>query len=392
MGKKQRGVENRGSSIRIGFQYGGEYCRETLNIPPTDRNMRYAARKRTEILNQIERGTFDYAATFPDSTRARQLRRGHTVKVRDYLSTWLDRIKPTVSASTYRDYRNTVLHRIVPALGHYTVAGVTRPVIRDFAASIEASNKRIANILSPLRQALTDAVDDGLVEANPLADWRYRKREAPRPQDDVDPFTQAEQAAILSALEGQGRNLLQFAFWTGLRTSELVALEWGDIDWIRGTVLVWRALTQAAKEAEIPKTASARREVKLLSPALDALQQQKAHTFLADGRIFHNPRTDAPWTGDQAIRKTLWQPALKRAGVRYRRPYQTRHTYASMMLSAGENPLWIKNQMGHRDLAMIFRRYARWIQQDGTDCAGDRAVQQFSNYPLTTQDPGKAHG
>ena len=93
-------------------------------------------------------------------------------------------------------------------------------------------------------------------------------------------------------------------------------------------------------------------------------------------RVFLNPRTDEPWTGDQPIRRTLWTHALKRAGVRYRRPYQTRHTYASMMLSAGESPLWVAQQMGHSDWTMIARVYGRWIP-DADPNAGDKAVEIF---------------
>jgi integrase len=57
----------------------------------------------------------------------------------------------------------------------------------------------------------------------------------------------------------------------------------------------------------------------------------------------------------------MWVPAMKKAGVRYRRPYQTRHTYASMMLSAGEHPMWVAKQMGHSDWTMIARVYGRWM-------------------------------
>ena len=46
------------------------------------------------------------------------------------------------------------------------------------------------------------------------------------------------------------------------------------------------------------------------------------------------PRTNSPWESDAQIRKTLWEPLCKRAGVRYRNPYQVRHTYASTLLTA----------------------------------------------------------
>ncbi|MNP31811.1 hypothetical protein D3C76_1249560 [compost metagenome] len=100
-------------------------------------------------------------------------------------------------------------------------------------------------------------------------------------------------------------------------------------------------MTQAGKgKAEATKTAAGRRSVKLLRPAMEALKVQKAHTFLADAEAFQNPRTLERWAGDGPIRKTMWVPAMKKSGVRHPRPYQTRHTYASMMLSAGELSFW----------------------------------------------------
>jgi integrase len=219
---------------------------------------------------------------------------------------------------------------------------------------------------------------EALIEVNPLAGWTYSRKEAPPKDDDVDPFSPDEQAAILGALTGQTRNLVQFSLWTGLRTSELVALDWGDVDWIRSEVVISKAMTQAAGGvAEVTKTSAGRRSVKLLRPALEALKAQKAHTFLADQEIFQNPRTHERWAGDQPIRKTMWMPAMKKSGVRYRRPYQTRHTYASMMLSAGEHPMWVAKQMGHTDWTMIARVYGRWMPSaDAT--AGERAERLWS--------------
>lgn len=77
--------------------------------------------------------------------------------------------------------------------------------------------------------------------------------------------------------------------------------------------------------------------------------------------MFHDPRTGEPWSGDKQIREWHWRALLKRAEVRYRYPYQTRHTYASTLLSAGENPVWVASQMGHKDWVMIVRTYGRWI-------------------------------
>lgn len=370
------------SSYEITFTYKGKRCRERIALKPSSANDKAVANHRAAILDAIARDTFDYAYTFPNSKNLEDFveRKGQVITVKDFLDQWLKRQKNHTKASTWNDYRKTVNNHLIPEFGDLKLTELKRPVIRDWCAGLDVSNKRIANLLSPLRVALQEALDDELIEVNPLYGWRYRRTEPPKTTDDIDPFSRDEQAAILAALDSQGRNLIQFAFWTGLRTSELVALEWGDIDWQRGMIRVSRAITQAARgEAETTKTTAGTREVKLLQPSLDALKQQKALTMLhPSGRVFLNPRTNAPWEGDQAIRKTLWTHALKRAGVRYRYPYQTRHTYASMMLSAGEAPRWVADQMGHSDLTMIFRRYGRWMPDANPD-AGSAAVDIFMN-------------
>ena len=396
MGRSRSGVRAiSGSSIEITFAYRGVRCRERVRLKPTPANLKRAARHRAAVLDAIERNTFDYATTFPDSARRLLFldRPGEAVGLTTYLDGWLTRMEAHLKRSTWDDYRKIINHTIIPALGETLVAELKRPAIRDWLSGVAASNKRLANIQSVLRSALQDAVNDGVIEANPLYGWKYERKEAVKRDDDVDPFSSEEQTAILDALSGQKRNLIQFALWTGLRTSELCALEWGDIDWRRGTVRVQRAKTQASDEAETTKTRSGVRDVKLLGPALEALQAQKLHTLMKSGALFENPRTGEAWIGDQPIRHGAWVPAMRKAGVRYRRPYQTRHTYASMMLSAGESPMWVAQQMGHSDWTMIARIYGRWIPEAAPD-AGQKAVKIFGqnagkNAGITAANAGK---
>lgn len=168
-------------------------------------------------------------------------------------------------------------------------------------------------------------------------------------------------AILAAALKPQHRNLLQFAFATGLRTSELIALQWPDIDWSNNTVHVSRAFVEGVMKQ--PKTKAGIRDVELTSHALEALERQKEFTRLQGDRVFHNPRTSKPWESDAQIRKTCWTHALTKACVPYRNPYQTRHTYASTLLSNGRNPWWVAKQMGHETVEMINRHYGRWIPE-----------------------------
>lgn len=383
MGKQFDGVRpGSESSITIDFYYAGQRCRERIKLQPTPANLKRAANHRAAILLAIENGTFDYAVTFPDSKNAAKFSKTVaplTGTLKDYLERWIDEKEKTVKASTAEGYRKTVAGIWVPKLGSIDLSALKRSDVRAVCADMECGNKRIANVLSVLRTALDDAVQEyELIPANPIGGWTYKKNEAPKEDDDIDPFSREEQERILAELEGQARNLVQFAFWTGMRTSELVGLMWQDVDEVRGELRVRRAITQASRQkAETTKTSSSTRIVKLLGPAREALKDQKQYTLLAGKFVFHNPRTDEPWTGDAPIRKTMWAPALRRAKVLYRRPYQTRHTYASMMLSAGEHPMWVASQMGHADWGMIRRIYGRWMPDASPD-AGNKAEARFA--------------
>lgn len=378
MGGKRSGVRAASkSSIEISFMFEGAQCRERIPLEPSPANLKRAEQHKAAIELAIYNGTFDYLATFPKSKRANRL--GYQtgqVPLSKYLASWLEKKEKGLKASTIDGYRKIIDGVLVPKLGDYPLVLLSRKMIKEAMASMDASNKRLSNVQSCLRSALNDAVHDELIEVNPMAGWTYSVREKPKTEDEIDPFSPEEQRLILAGTDGQYRNLLQFAMWTGLRTSELIAVEWGDVDWLRGEIRISRGLTRAAKEAELPKTAAGIRSVKLLPMALEALTAQKAHTYIEGGVIFHDPRYAKPFDGDQAIRKSFWIPTLRRAKVRYRNPYQTRHTYASMMLSAGEHPMWVAKQMGHKDWTMIARVYGRWIPSEN-DTSGNRAVEMF---------------
>lgn len=372
----EQGVRARSPrSIEIDFYYLGQRCREAIKISPTKANLQFAKNKRAAILHEIGIGTFNYAAHFPDSKRAATLGKVTNKTVADALDEFLLTSRRTCEASTLRDYQSAIEYHLKPAFGDFLLRKVTATQIKVWIGGLTISSKRINNVLIPLRSVLRDAFHDGILERDISARIRNLSFRTEEPQ----PFTPSEIKSILEHSEEQTRNLFQFAFWTGMRTSELIALEWGDIDFQRGIVKVSRASVR--KIVKVTKTQSGEREVKLLELALAALSAQKPFTFLANKRIFHNPKTNAPWETDGQIRKSAWTPILKAAEVPYRNPYQTRHTYASMMLSAGENPMWVAHQMGHKDWGMIRKRYGRWIP-DVDPVAGSKAMAYWSQHGL----------
>jgi integrase len=370
------------SSIQIDFKFAGVRCREKLTIPPTAANLRYARRFKASIEHDIALGRFDYAKHFPNSPRAKLLssQRGSVYTVREILGAWLDSAEKELEPETYDDYEQAVRGVWLPTFGALPVDQLTVQRVRDWVAVQDRSKKRILNLLTPLRQALRLAVEDGILPADPLANLRVQRPDR-LTEDLIDPFTPAEVAAVTAKLPEQTANLAQFWAWTGLREGELLALTWPDADLERAAVRI----TKAARgtRVKVPKTRSGNRTVKLLQPALDALKRQQAHTRLAGKAIFLNPlwRPQAgsrwkepqpgPWN-EKELRQA-WEAACVVAGVRYRPPRQLRHTFASWTLSAGESPIWVARMMGHRDASITQRVYARFIPEVIPD-AGSRTV------------------
>ena len=128
-------------------------------------------------------------------------------------------------------------------------------------------------------------------------------------------------------------------------------------------------MTRAEVRGELksPKTYSGKRTVQLTPDSLAALNHIAIPGNNPRARVFINPKTSTAWKSDGQIRKTAWAPALNAAGIEYRRPYQTRHTYASVLLTFGTDPMWVAQQMGHKDWGMIRRVYGRWIKNSRPD-------------------------
>lgn len=353
MGRGAGGIRPRGRSIQIDFYYKGVRCRETLKMEPSAKNIKYASNLKASIQRDIALGIFSYSKYFPESKKNVLWGERREIKVKDALIDYLDRISKRLENSTYQEYKSVIEWHLIPQFGEVYLSEVSSYDINTWISGLEVSNKRINNILIPFRGMFSEMFMEGAVKENPLD----RVRNLPNNLREPDPFSPEEVKKILENCDSENRRLFQFAFWSGLRTSELIALQWKDISLEKKLVFVRRAKVKGREKG--PKTSAGKREVMLLTPAKDALEEVELD--LRNGKVFLNPKTGEPWTGDRQIRESAWTHILRKAGVRYRNPYHTRHTYASMLLSAGENPMWVASQMGHKDWGMIRKRYGRWI-------------------------------
>ena len=361
MATRYPGVSVRGNSIVLAFTYNNQRCRETFNIgrSPTNTMLDEASQLLAQVKWEIGTGRFDYLKYFPNSRTkiAKQAScTGDRITIEQQLKRWLVRKGKVAQRSTMKGYESAVYYHLIPQFGNLKLSELKPTHVRDWISSLDISAKRINNTLIPLRQSFREAYEDEIIDSDPMDRIKNLSLETREPE----PFSLQEIEAILSKLKGQERNLIQFAFWSGLRTSELIALEWQDVDFENDRIYIRRA--KVAGQIKITKTKSGFRTVELNDRSADALRNQRMLNPEHEV-VFLDEKHSKPWNCDQWIRKRVWIPALRKADIKYRNPYQSRHTYASVMLTWGKDPTWLAAQMGHKDWGMIRTVYARWLNQ-----------------------------
>ena len=351
------GVKARGNKIQISFSYQGIRCRETLPISPSPTNLKKAFQLRELVNFDITIGAFDYAKRFPYSKNAIRFAKepGTLITVEKAANDWLKQKQSTCEMSTIRDYKSIIGYYLIPTFGSKRLSELKSKDIKNWYYSLEISSKRKNNVLGVFHNLLENAVKDELIVRNPVSHISREKNHTREPE----PFSIEEMNQIIDGLPVPIKYQFQFAFWTGLRTSEHLALEWSDVDLDRNVIFVRKARVRGVDKG--PKTKNGVRTVELLPAAREALVLQSAFSNNSQGTVFFDPRNGEPWKNDQALRRCYWQPTLAKIGVNYRCPYQTRHTYASHRLMENCNSNWVANQMGHHNPMFTCHVYARWI-------------------------------
>jgi integrase len=368
------------STIEIVFRYPTpqDRQREPIKLEPTPANLKRCYVHLAQINEAIKAGTFDYLATFPNSPRAKLYSNRRTFGT--FLKHWLNN-HYAIGPGTYKFYKRIIEGQVLKTpLAKIRVVDLTWLDVKDWALEMDVLAKTRSQRVAVLRDALNSAIEEGIIAVNPLYGKKLKspkvviQSEATR----IEPFSWDERDAIIRAARRQFGLQLMFQFFTGLRPEEIRGLCWSRVDFIGCTIRIDRVIVDASpNKFQPPKSQASLRTVDLVGPAMQCLLAYKEYTFLrmpapkkfpvkpseAD-IVFVNPNTGNPWSSTNSIRDQ-WVDVLRKAGVRYRVPYQTRHTYASTMLQVGEDLEYVAEQMGHENSTTTLKHYARFIQQTG---------------------------
>lgn len=274
--------------------------------------------------------------------------------------TWAPTFAATLAPKTRDVYTVLYDHHIAPTLGGVPLRELTPEMIARWQSDRLASGagpSSVRKALALLSSVLQRAAESGRIPANPAR--LVRKAPLPR-RAEVRPLAPVTVEAMRAASSPRDAALFSVLAYAGLRPGEALALRWGDVR--DRTLLVERALSLGAEKDT--KT-TAHRTVRLLSPlAADLLEWRMANGRPGDHELMFPARDGKSWSEEayKSWRRRAFDRAATAAGAGHARPYDMRHSFASLLLHEGRSVIDVARQLGH-GAQLTLGRYGHVIDE-----------------------------
>ncbi|MCO7246600.1 site-specific integrase [Halomonas sp. Mc5H-6] len=380
MGKVRQRKET--GKLYLDFFYQGLRLREQTALKDTPANRKKVEQLLAKIEAKILLDDLDYAEFFPGSKNLQKLGANETAKnqnsqtpnikgthtpvetplFNDFSDQWFEESKIQWRASHVRNVSSILDSSLKPAFGKKPIGDITKTDIMAFRAKLAkrkgrgstglVSSKTINSHMTILRMVLDEAAERFDFES-PYKNIKPLKLQ----KTHIEPFSLHEVQRIINNVRADYRNYYTVRFFTGMRTGEVDGLKWKHVDFAKREILVRETLING--ETEYTKTDGSQREIPMFGQVYDALKTQYAATGHLSKYVFCN-QSGQPLDHNN-VTKRVWYPLLKSLGLTKRRPYQTRHTAATLFLASGENPEWVARMLGHSSTEMLFKVYSRYV-------------------------------
>ncbi len=361
------------NKLFMDFRYRGQRCRELTALEDTPSNVKKLEALLKRIEAEITLGSFNYATYFPGSKNIAKFnqptlatlnedsnKRGKGALFKDFCEVWFQEMESTWRRSYQSTVRGVLDRQLIREFGHLEVSNISKADLLQFRASLaKVKHGEKIGFSADHTNRHMKIMRMILIEASDRFDFTcpYRNIKPLKIQKtDVDPFTIDDINLFLRHIRPDYKDYYTVRFFTGMRTAEIDGLQWRFVDFERRQILIRE--TWVKGYVEYTKTDGSQREIEMSQPVYDALKHQYLAT--GEGKFVFCTGTGAPVSNNN-ITKRVWYPLLAHLDLRKRRPYQTRHTAATLWLASGESPEWIARQMGHVNTEMLFRVYSRYV-------------------------------
>jgi len=320
----------------------------------------------------------------------------------EYAQAWLSGYgESNLKYSTYKSYGG-ILENYLQSFKDKPLDQITRGEIRDLIyeklksgkkvrkngkieeTSIGLAPNTVRNMKALISGIMTHALDDGLINANPVSRLGRLIKTKDR-KEDINPLTREECQIFLDIITKnypRHHSFFLCALRTGMRLGELLGLEWGDIDFNGGFLDVRRSFTKG--RITTPKNGKSRRVdmSKQLSETLKTLHVERTKETLAKGwgqvpdTVFVNE--EGRRINSFNLRERVFFRCLAKANLRRIRIHDLRHTFASLLIQNNESLAYVKDQLGHHSIQITVDTYGHLVPGANRQ-AVDRLDDMFDN-------------
>lgn len=308
----------------------------------------------------------------------------NTTLLRELVPAWLAARKISVGKNTYAKYKIYINKHILPDLGEYPVADIGAQIWINKKAQTQ-SPASVRQLWTVLRSILEDAFNKDIIRKMPKVRLPKLVERIP------EPLTTEQMAYLFRAAE-ESKSKYAFGLWLaigcGLRRSEMLALEWKDIDFARQKIKVRRAVIRVGKEYIIktPKTKAGRRDIDapfFVLSKLKPLAKKDGLLFSTGSGKYLSPwnwqRIFAAWLAraDKLIAKDIAKAEEEKLPNPNVEPlkgthfHDLRHQYATLLMLCGTSATVAQQMTGHDDTPTLINRYTH-STPDATRAAADK--------------------
>jgi integrase len=287
-------------------------------------------------------------------------------------SWWMDHVEPNLARNTITSYAHVLDYHLLPRLGDVAIRDIDPARVVALQREMHEAHVgdwSIHRTLMVLSGVLRHAVLRGRIVRNPVQPVRVRQ---PKRTRAIRPFAPASverlRRAMLARDDEASATLVSLMAYAGLRPGEATALAWEHVG--NHTLLVERS----SDDGESKGTKTGRiRTVRLLAPLAEDLSAWRHASGAPDDSALIFPRPDGRgWTLDdyRNWHRRRFNPAATTAGLHQARPYDLRHSFASLMIQAGYSPVELSAELGHAPTltldtyAHMFSEFARGDRVD----------------------------
>lgn len=341
-------------------------------------------------------GNFVYEDFFPNSAKAQSFkalengessaaRGGQFPRFSEWVSTWYAENKIRWREATRESNLGTAEKHLIPRFGDLPIKAITKSEVLRFRSDLaelpgkragtKLSAKTINHTIGVLSMIMDEAADRYDVD-NPCKTIKRLRQK----RQDIHPFTLDEVQLILDTVRDDYKDYFSVRFFTGMRTGEIHGLRWKHVDFSMRQILIRETFSKG--RFEYTKTDGSQREIDMNSLVFDLLKQRFDAIKPKRGDLVFPNAAGEP-LDTQNVTNRVWYPLLRYLDLEPRRPYQCRHTAATLWLASGESPEWIARQLGHTTTDMLFKTYSRYVpnltRRDGS--AFERVLAQRGESP-----------